>query len=77
MGSFGDDGIPVDINGTVTLDTPAQVQALYPGSTITPTANFTFSFNGTILSFYQGDTEPVTSDLLAALTAAAAPFSQP
>lgn len=77
MSSFGDDGIPVEINGSIALETPAQVQAQFPGSTITPTANFTFAINGAVTAYYQGDTVVVTPDLLAALTAAGCPFSQP
>ena len=77
MASFGDDGISVAVGNDVVLETPAQVQAQFPGSTITPTANFNFSYNGTVQSYLYGDTAVVTPDLLAALSAAGAPFSQP
>lgn len=77
MGSFGDDGVPVDVGGTTVLDTPAQVQAQFPGNTATPTANFSFVWNGAVLGFNAGDTFVVTPDLLAALQAASAPIAQP
>lgn len=77
MASNGDDGIPVDVGGELVLETPAQVQAQFPGNTLTPTANFSFVWNGTVQSYTGGDTVVVTPDLLAALTAASAPFSQP
>lgn len=68
---------PVDINGVIALDSAAQVQAAFPGQTLTPTATFSFPWNGLTLSFTQGESQVVMPDVLAALTAAGAPFTQP
>lgn len=67
----------VDINGVIADDSDAQVQALYSGHTLTPTTNFSFPWNGSIVQFFQGITADIEPALLAALTAAAAPFTQP
>lgn len=67
----------VDINGVIADDTDAQVQALYSGHTLTPTTNFNFPWNGSIVQFYNGITAEVEPALLAALTAAGAPFTTP
>lgn len=77
--SFVPDVIPVDVgNGVIADVAPSQVAALFPTmSTITPSAPFSFSWNGSILQFNSGDTQPVPADLLAALTAAGAPFTTP
>ena len=72
-----DDGTAVDVNGVIQLDQAAQVQALFPGQTITPSQDFNFSWNGVIVQFYGGQSATVTPDLLAALTAQGAPFAQP
>ena len=71
------DPIAVDQAGVISEDTAAQIQALYVGHTITPTAPFTYSWNGVLISFNTGDTLEVEPGLLAALTAAGAPFTQP
>lgn len=65
------------VNGVVANLTNADVQAAYSGKTITPTATFEFPWNGDVLEFVIGVTQEVTPDLLAALTAISAPFSQP
>jgi hypothetical protein len=67
----------VEANGVIDTDTNAQVQALFPGSTVTPTANFNFPWNGCIVQFSQGMTQDVEPGLLAALAAAGASYSQP
>lgn len=77
MASNVSDGIAVQVGNATVLETPSQVQAQFPGSTITPSANFSFVWNSTVQSYTLGDTVVVTPDLLAALTAASAPFSQP
>lgn len=71
------DTIPIIVNGVVAQDTPAQIQAAFPGATVTPTANFDFPWNGDEINFFAGMSQEVTPDLLAALTAAGAPFTQP
>jgi len=69
---------PVLVAGGVTQETTnGAVQAANPGSTITPVATFAFSFNGSTLNFSSGVTVVVTPDLLAALSAAGAPFATP
>lgn len=67
----------VDFNGVIANDSDAQVQALYSGHTMTPTTNFNFPWNGSIVQFYQGITAEIEPALLTALTAAGAPFVQP
>lgn len=67
----------VEFNGVISTDTNAQVQALYTGNTITPTANFNFPWNGSIVQFIQGVTAEVEPALSAAITAAGAPFNTP
>lgn len=72
------DVIPVDVGGQIEDLAPSQIAAVFPTmQTITPTGPFNFPWNGSILSFNTGDTKPVPVDLLAALTAAGAPFTQP
>ncbi|MFC4526407.1 hypothetical protein ISN76_12955 [Dyella halodurans] len=71
------DPIEVEVGGDVSVDTTAQFDAQFSGKTATATAAFAFPFNGSILQFAQGDSFVVTPDLLAALTSAGAPFSQP
>lgn len=71
------DPIEVNIGGVVAVDTVAQFDAAYPGKTATATQTFAFPFNGCIISYNQGDCFVVTPDLLAALTAANAPITQP
>ena len=76
--SFVPDDVPVDINSEVVDLQPSQVPAAFPAmATITPTAPFGFPWNGVIVQFNLGDTQPVPPDLLAALTAAGAPFTTP
>ena len=67
----------VDVGGVIANDSNAQVQAIYTGNTVTPTASFNFPWNGTIVAFVQGNTQVVEPGLLAAITAAGAPFSTP
>lgn len=67
----------VDVNGVIADDTDAQVQSLYSGNTLTPTATFNFPWNGSIVQFYSGITAEVEPALLSALTAAGAPFTTP
>ncbi|QBP09367.1 hypothetical protein [Cupriavidus metallidurans] len=71
------DPIEVEVGGSVAVDSTAQFDAQFPGTTATATAAFNFPYNGTILQYNQGDSFVVTPDLLAALTAAGAPISQP
>lgn len=71
------DLIPVEINGVISEEINSVLQAQFPGLTMTPSSNFSFNWNGSILSYTQGDSQVVTPDLLAALTAAGAPFTQP
>lgn len=75
--SFVNDVLPVaSVNSQIVNASPAQIAALFP-LTITPTALFSFPWNGSILQFNIGDTQPVAPDLLAALTAAGASFTSP
>ncbi len=67
----------VEFNGVIASDSNAQVQSLYSGHTLTPTANFNFPWNGSIVQFSQGITSEIEPALLAALTVAGAPFTQP
>ena len=67
----------LEVNGVIANDPNATVQAIYSGNTITPSANFGFPWTGQILQFTAGNTAVVEPGLLAALTAAAAPFSTP
>jgi len=71
------DPIEVEVGGSVAVDSVAQFDAQFSGKTATATAAFNFPYNGSILQFAQGDSFVVTPDLLAALTAAGAPFTQP
>ena len=61
----------------ISEDNDPQLQAQFAGHTITPTAPFSIGWNGSIISYTQGDSQVVTTDQLAALTAAGAPFTQP
>lgn len=72
-----DDGIEVAINGTITVDQPAVVQALYPGNTVTPSQDFAFPWNGVTVNFFSGETTVCTPDLMAALIAQGAPVTTP
>lgn len=67
----------VDVGGVIANDPNSVVQALYSGNTITPSANFNFPWLGQVLQFSQGNTAVVEPGLLAALTAAGAPFTTP
>jgi hypothetical protein len=66
-----------DQNGVEISDTNAQIQAMYPGLTVTPSQYFQFNYNGSIVEFFAGVTQVVDATLLAQLTAAGAPFVQP
>jgi hypothetical protein len=72
-----DDGVPVDVNGVVAVDQSAAVQTLYTGSTVTPTQDFPFIWNGAIINFFSGESQVVTPDLQAALLAQGAPVTTP
>lgn len=72
-----DDGVEIDINGDISLVPVTVAQALFPGATVTPLQNFSFLWNGAILSFSQGETQVVTPDLMAALAAQSAPYTTP
>ena len=75
--SFVNGVLPVaSANSQIIGVNPAQIVALFP-LTITPTGLFSFPWNGSTLQFNVGDTQPVALDLLAALTAAGAPFTSP
>lgn len=76
-GSSGDDGVSVLVGGVMTLETNPQVISQFVGQTLTASADFSFPWNGALVSFRANDTAVVGADLLAALTAAAAPFTQP
>lgn len=67
----------VVVGGVIAQETDAQVQAVAPGNTITPTQTFNFPWNNTIIQFTAGVTAVVDPYLLAALSAAVAPFTQP
>ena len=72
------DEVAVSIAGQVSELAPSQVAAAFPTlSTITPTSNFDFPWNGSIVQFTVGVRAPVQPDLLAAITAANAPFTTP
>lgn len=75
--SSADDGVPVLVNGEVSLETDPTVVAQFSGQTITPTADFAFPWNGALVQFRSGDTSVVPADFLAALNSAGAPFTQP
>lgn len=70
-------GDEIEVGGVIVADTNAQIQQLYPGSTVTPTQDFEFPYNGSIVPFSQGQTQVVEPALLAALAAAGAPYTQP
>ena len=66
------------VAGQVSELAPSQVAAAVPSlSTITPSQAFNFMFNGQTLQFSAGVTQPVRPEVLAALTAANAPFTTP
>jgi len=66
------------VNSEITEIAPGQVVAGFPNnSTVLPTSTFNIPFNGSIVQFYQGVRVPVDAVLLAALTAAGAPFTTP
>ena len=67
----------LEVGGVIAVDSNAQVQALYSGNTITPTADFQFMWNGAVLQFWNGTTSEVDAGLKAAMTAAGCPFSTP
>lgn len=67
----------VDVGGVIANDPNAVVQSLYSGNTITPTTSFSFPWNSQVLQFTGGNTAVVEPALLAALTAAGAPFTTP
>ena len=71
------DPILVDSGGNIAVVTSAQLVAQYPGATATATSVFALTFNGTINYYNAGNQFVVTPDLLAALNAAGAPFTQP
>jgi len=72
-----DDGLPVDVNGVISLDQSAAAQAQFSGKTVTPLQDFPFFWNGVIISFYAGQSAVVTPDLMAALIAQNAPVTTP
>ena len=67
----------LDQNGVEIIDTNAQLQAMYPGNTCTPTANFDFEWLGQTVQFTYGVTQYVETALLNALTAQGAPITTP
>ncbi|PUA19588.1 hypothetical protein [Glaciimonas sp. PCH181] len=68
-----DDLVPCIINGvTVNLD-PSLVAAAAGGIIVTPTATFSFAYNGEVIEFTFGDPQSVDAALQAALVAAGAP----
>lgn len=71
------DGIEVDVNGVITVDPSAAVQAQFAGATVTPTQDFAFFWNGVTVNFYSGASAVVTPDLMAALIAQSAPVTTP
>jgi hypothetical protein len=71
-----DSGIPVDINGTITVQQDPTVQAEFSG-TCTPSQDFAFPWNGVIVNFYANESIPVDPALLAALQAQGAPITTP
>ncbi|MDB6104051.1 MAG: hypothetical protein JWO52_4050 [Gammaproteobacteria bacterium] len=72
-----DAGIPDAINGTVTVQQDAVVQAEFPGATCTPTQDFAFPWNGVTVNFYANESAVVDPALLAALQAQGAPIVTP
>jgi hypothetical protein len=70
-------GTPRVINGVTTLAQSADVQAAFSGTTITPSKSFTFPWRGSYLNFRAGQSAHVEADLLAALSAASAPYTTP
>lgn len=71
------DGIPNDANNVISVDQPAQLQALDAGNTVTASQDFPFSWNGVIINFFSGETTVVAPDLKAALIAQGAPVTTP
>lgn len=72
-----DSGTPLVKNGVTTLAQATDVQSAYSGNTITPTASFSFPWNGQTLQFRVGQSVEVEAALHTALTAAGAPFNTP
>lgn len=72
-----DSGSPMVVNGATTLASAAAIQAAYSGSTVTATAAFTFEWRDEVMTFRVGQSVKVGTALLAALTAAGAPFVTP
>ena len=71
---FVADVVPVVFGNVIQTQTPAQVIALFPSTSKTPTANFSSSFNGHTLSFAKNATFVTTPALLVALTSQNAPI---
>lgn len=71
------DGIPNDVNNVISIDQPLQLQAIDPGSTVTASQDFPFTWNGVIINFFAGETTVVSPDLQAALIAQGAPVTTP
>lgn len=71
------DGIEVDVNGVISVDQSAAVQAQFSGSTVTPTQDFAFFWNGVTVNFFSGASAVVAPDLMAALIAQSAPVTTP
>lgn len=65
------------VAGQVSELAPSQVAAVSSLSTITPSQTFNFMLNSQTLQFSAGVTQPVRPEVLAALTAANAPFTTP
>jgi hypothetical protein len=57
------DPIPIAVAGVISEDSSTQVQALYPSSTITPTADFNIVFNRMVLQSFNGDSVEAPADL--------------
>jgi hypothetical protein len=70
-------GTPRVVNGVTTLAQSSDVQTAFPGTTLTPTKSFTFPWRGQQLNFRAGQSAHVEADLLAALSAASAPYNTP
>ena len=65
-----------DGNGNVETYLLADYQAAYPSALIkTPSANFSFTWNGVITDYIAAQVCPVSSDQFAAMTAAGMPIA--
>lgn len=71
-----DSGMPVDINGTISVQQDSTVQGEF-SNTCTPSQDFAFYWNGCIVNFYANISVPVGAAMLAALQAQGAPISTP